>query len=135
MKRARVRDVRDQPADDAAEADAEVHRQALLRERGVAPRGRREPRDQRRLARPEARRADALDRDQHERLPRLADEREEPEADRLQHEPAAQRQPRARRGRSTSPATMPAASSAADDDARRSSPPCRARTRARRGGR
>ena len=33
--------------------------------------------------------------EQDERLPRLADEREEPEADRLEHEAAAERQPRA----------------------------------------
>ncbi len=63
--------LRDQPAREAAEPDAEVHRHALLREGGVAPVGGRQARDQRRLARPEARAARALDRDQGERLPRL----------------------------------------------------------------
>ena len=64
-----ARDVGDEAADDPADADAEVHRQPLLGEGGVTPCGRREPRDERRLARPEPRRAGALDRDQHECLP------------------------------------------------------------------
>ena len=90
-----ARHVGDEAADDPADADAEVHRQPLLREGGVAARGRRQARDERRLARPERRRAGALDRDQDERLPRLADERHQPESDRLQDEAAAEREPRA----------------------------------------
>ena len=39
--------------------------------------------------------AGAFDREQDVRLPRLADEREEAEADRLEHEAAAEREPRA----------------------------------------
>ena len=57
---------------------------------------------------------DALDRDQDECLPRLADEWEEPEADRLQHEPAAEGSRGPMRS-ITGPAGIPAASSAADE--------------------
>ena len=73
----------------------EVHRHALLREGRVAPGRRGQARDQRRLARPEARAARSLDRDQDERLPRLADERQESIADRLEDEPARERRARA----------------------------------------
>ncbi len=94
-ERARVRDHGDQAADDPAQADPEVHRQALLRERGMATRGGGEARDERRLARPESGRADPFHREEDERLPRLADEGEEAEADGLEGEAAAERQPRA----------------------------------------
>src|SRR5688500_2387289 len=50
---ARVRRRRDEPAGNSAQADAEVAADALKRVRGVAPRGGRETREQRRLARPE----------------------------------------------------------------------------------
>ena len=89
---------------------------ALLRVGRVASRGRGEARDQRRLARPEARRAGALDRHQHERLPRRADERHQPEADALQHEARAQREARADpvdRGPANTPAVSCAAATTA----------------------
>ena len=82
--------VRDQAAGQPAEADAEVHRDALLRERGVKSRGRRQPGDQRRLARPERRAADAFEREQRVRMPRLAHEREQPEPEGLDDEAAAE---------------------------------------------
>ncbi len=88
-----ARDVCDQTAEDPADADTEVHRQPLLRERGMATARRGQARDERRLARPEGGGSRALDRDQDERLPRLADERHQPEADRLQHESAAECEP------------------------------------------
>jgi hypothetical protein len=62
-ERRRVVDRRDEPAGQAAESDAQIHRHALLRERGVQPLGRREPRDERRLARPERGAADPFDRE------------------------------------------------------------------------
>ena len=93
-ERARGGDVRDQAAHDPAEADPEVHRQALLRVRRVSAGGGREAREQRRLARPEAGRARALHDHQREGLPGLSHERQQPEADRLQDEPA----PSVRRG-------------------------------------
>jgi hypothetical protein len=49
-----------------------------------------EARDQRRLARPEARAACPFDRDQHERVPGAPHEREEPEADSLQDQTRAE---------------------------------------------
>ena len=105
------------PGDDAAEPDAEVHRQPLLRVGGVAATRGREARDQRRLARPEAGRARALDDHQGERLPRRAHERHQPEADALQDEPGAERRRVARRGRSPGPRGRPPSSCAADETA------------------
>ena len=94
-ERRRIADDGDQARREPAEPDSEVHRHALLRE-GCVPAGRRsQARDQCRLARPEARAARSLDRDQDERLPRDAHERQEPVADRLQDEPARERGPRA----------------------------------------
>src|SRR5262249_13215783 len=54
---------------------------------------RREPGDQGRLAGPEPRRAGPFDREQRKRLPRLPDEREQPVADGLYDEAAAERRP------------------------------------------
>jgi hypothetical protein len=71
------------------------HRHALLCERRVQPLRRREPRDQRRLARPERCAADALDRKQDVRVPRLAHEREQAEAEGLDDKAARERAPRA----------------------------------------
>jgi hypothetical protein len=78
---------RDQPADEAAEPDAEVHADALQGKRRVAVLVGRQPREQRRLSRPEARGADALEPEEREGVPRLADQREHRERGRLQHEP------------------------------------------------
>src|SRR6476646_5435544 len=90
-----MRDARDQSAREPAETEPEVHRHALLRVRRMTASRRREACDQRRLAGPEAGTARTLDRDQHERLPRTVDEREEPEADALQDEPGAEHAARA----------------------------------------
>jgi hypothetical protein len=88
---ARIRGRRDQAADEAAEADAEVHADPLEREGGVAVLVRRQPREEGRLAGPEARRPDALQPEQRECLPRLADQREHRERGGLQQEPEQQR--------------------------------------------
>ncbi len=82
--------VRDQAAGQTAKADSEVHGHALLRERCVEPGGRRQAGDQRGLARPERRAADAFEREQRVRMPRLAHEREQPEPECLDHEAGAE---------------------------------------------
>ena len=87
--------VRDQAADDPAEPDAEVHRQALLREGGVPARGGREARDAASTGSARSRPSRRPRRHQDEGLPRLPHERQQAEADRLQDEAAAERQPRA----------------------------------------
>jgi hypothetical protein len=87
----RVGGSRDQPAGEAAEADAEVHADPLEREGGVTVGRGRQAREQRRLPRPEAGRANAFEPEQRERLPGLADEREERERRGLQEEPEQQR--------------------------------------------
>ena len=94
-ERRRVVHLRDRAGHEATEPDPEVHRHALLSECGVPAGGGRQPGDQRRLARPEARAARALDRDQDERLPGLADEREQAEPERLEDEPRRERAPSA----------------------------------------
>ena len=88
---ARAAQVRDEAAGDPAQPDPEVHRQALLGKGGVPADAGGEPRDEGRLARPETGRAGALEREQKERLPGVADEGEGADAGRLQDEPAGER--------------------------------------------
>ena len=66
---------RDEPAGERAEADPEVHHDALHRERGGPLLGRREPGDERRLRGPEPADADPAHDGDEESLPRLVDER------------------------------------------------------------
>ena len=124
------------PPVEPAEADAEVHRHALLRERRVPARGRRQPRDQRRLARPERRRC-RRPRSRSARTPATAraraGSRPKPTACSTRPAPSTRRAPsrsieRARR-------RCPAASCAAADDRDDEAGGRRARTRARRAGR
>ena len=86
---------RDQAADDAAQAQPEVHADPLQRESGMGPLGRGQAREQRRLARPEAGGARSFEREQRERVPGLPDQREERERGRLQHQAEQQRVPAA----------------------------------------
>ena len=84
---------RDQPADDATQAKTQVHADSLQREGRVGPLGRGEAREQSRLTRPEAGGARSLERQQRERLPRLADQREERKGNRLEQQAEQQRVP------------------------------------------
>ena len=77
---------RDEAADDPAQAETEVHADPLERERRVCPLRRRQPREQRRLAGPKTRRPRAFEREQDEGVPRLADEGEQGERDRLEQQ-------------------------------------------------
>ena len=77
---------RDEAADDPAQAETEVHADPLERERRVRPLRRRQPREQRRLAGPKTRRPRAFEREQDEGVPRLADEGEQGERDRLEQQ-------------------------------------------------
>ena len=133
-ERGRRVDARDQAAGEPAETDAEVHRHALLRERRMQAGGRRQARDQRRLARPERCAPDALEGEQRVRVPRLADEREQPEPERLDHEPGTEHAARPERGRSPGPSRHPR-SAALRRRSRSRSRRSRSRTRARCAGR
>jgi hypothetical protein len=88
---ARVGRGRDQAADRGAEADAEVHADALERVGGVPVVCRRQARQERGLAGPEAGGARALEPEEREGVPRLADEREQCERDSLQQQSEQQR--------------------------------------------
>src|SRR6266511_3063764 len=94
-ERRRVVDPSDRAGRESAEPDAEVHRHALLRERGVTARGRREPGDERRLARPEPGAPRAFEGNERKGLPRLAHEWQQPVADGLEDEPDGKRTARA----------------------------------------
>lgn len=76
----------DEAARDASDPDPEVHRQALPGEGGVPAWGGGEPGDERRPAWPC--RAGGLDGERGERVPGVADERQEPEAQSLDDEAA-----------------------------------------------
>jgi hypothetical protein len=80
----------DQPRGDAAERDADVHRQALQRVRGRPPGRGRQAGEERRLRRPERAAADAPQRVDRERLPRRPDRRHQRERDRHHDERAEQ---------------------------------------------
>ena len=73
---------RDETADETAERDAEVHRDALRCKRGVASVLRRERRQQRRLRRPERAAPESRDPVEDERLPGVMHEREQSDRDR-----------------------------------------------------
>ena len=90
---ARVGSARDCARDERAECEADVHRHALLGECSVTASGWCQRAQQGGLARPERTRCDADEKVQRKRLPRLADQRKEPESDRGQHERTAQHDP------------------------------------------
>ena len=94
-ERRRFADDRDPACREAAEADPEVHRDPLLGEGCVATGRRRQARDERRLAGPKAGAPGTLDRNEHEGLPRLPNERQESVADRLEDQPGGERRLRA----------------------------------------
>ena len=90
---ARVGGARDCTRDKRAECEADIHRHALLGERGVAAPGWRQRAQQGGLARPERTCCNAHEEVQRERLPRLSNQRKECERDRGQHERTAQHDP------------------------------------------
>jgi hypothetical protein len=92
-ERVRIARRRYQAPGEPAEADAEVHHHALHGEGLVALLLRRQPRDQRRLARPEPAVPGAGDRARDEALPGVLDENVAPEADRHQPERDCEGQP------------------------------------------
>ena len=80
-ERARVRRAGDGAGDEAAERDTEVHGHSLLRESGVTPFLGCERAEERGLTRPEGAAAETDERVQRERLPGVANQREERERD------------------------------------------------------